>query len=196
MEILLLTSENFKSVLETTSKVIKEGGVVIAPTDTVYGMIADATNESAITKLFEIKNRPTSKSLPIFVQSIEVAKTWASISPEQELYLKNNWPGKVTTILKRKNGTKIFGVEPETIALRIPNFPFINSLLEQVQVPLAGTSANISGKPSLTKIDEILQQFADAKILPDLVINAGNLEESQPSTIVDLTQPEHTILRP
>jgi len=98
MEILLLTSENFKSVLETVSKVIKEGGIVIAPTDTVYGMIADATNEAAITKLFEIKNRPTSKSLPIFVQSIEAAKIWAIISPEQELYLKNNWPGKVTTI--------------------------------------------------------------------------------------------------
>lgn len=196
MEILLLTSENFKSVLETTSKIIKEGGIVIAPTDTVYGMVADATNESAITKLFKIKNRPAGKSLPIFVQSIEMAKNWAIISPEQQLYLENNWPGKVTTILKRKDDTKIFGVEPETIALRIPNFSFINSLLELVQAPLAGTSANISGKPSSTKIDEILQQFADAKILPDLVINAGNLEESQSSSIIDLTQPEHTILRP
>jgi L-threonylcarbamoyladenylate synthase len=195
MEILLLASENFKSVLETTFKTIKKGGIVIAPTDTVYGMIADATNESAITKLFEIKNRPAGKSLPIFVQNIEMAKNWVIISPEQGLYLKNNWPGKVTTVLTRKDNTKIFGVEPETIALRIPNFPFINSLLELVQVPLAGTSANISGKPSSTKIDEILQQFADAKILPDLVINAGNLEESLPSTIIDLTQPEHTILR-
>lgn len=196
MEILLLTSENFKSVLDTTSKIIKAGGVVIAPTDTVYGMIADATNESAIIKLFEIKNRPTGKSLPIFVQSIEMAKNWAIISSEQQLYLENNWPGKVTTILRRKDDTKIFGVEPETIALRIPNFPFINSLLELVQIPLTGTSANISGKPSSTRIDEILQQFADEKILPDLVINAGDLEESQPSTIIDLTQPEHIVLRP
>lgn len=196
MGILLLTSENFKSVLETAVKTIKEGGVVIAPTDTVYGMIADATNESAITKLFEIKNRPTNKSLPIFVQSIEVAKNWAIISGEQESYLKNNWPGKVTTILKRKDDTKIFGVEIETIALRIPNFPFINSLLEQVQVPLAGTSANISGKPSSTRIDEILQQFADAKILPDLIISNGDLPESQPSTIVDLSQAEIKVIRP
>jgi len=98
--------------------------------------------------------------------------------------------------LKRKGDTKIFGVEPETIALRIPNFLLINSLLELVKVPLAGTSANISGKSASTRIDEILEQFSSATILPDLVINAGNLEESQPSTIIDLTQAEHKIIRP
>ncbi len=196
METILLTPENLQSSVETASKVIKGGGVIIAPTDTVYGMIADATNESAITKLFEIKNRPTSKSLPIFVQNIKIAKTWAIISPEQELYLKNNWPGKVTTILKRKDDTKIFGVELETIALRIPSYPFINLLLERINLPLSGTSANISGEPSSTKIDEILKQFENKEIQPDLIISAGDLPESQPSTIVDLSQVEIKVIRP
>ncbi|HPS28580.1 MAG TPA: L-threonylcarbamoyladenylate synthase, partial [Candidatus Paceibacterota bacterium] len=178
MEILLLQSKNFEEIVKKTTAIIRAGGVVIAPTDTVYGMLADATNELAIKRLFAIKNRPLSKSLPIFIESIEAAKNWAIISTEQEAYLKNNWPGKVTTILKRKNDTKIFGVEAETIALRIPNFPFINSLLKLVQLPLAGTSANLSGQPASTKINEILEQFANEKILPDLVINAGDLEIS------------------
>jgi len=195
MEILLLQSKNFEEIVKKTTAIIRAGGVVIAPTDTVYGMLADATNELAIKRLFAIKNRPLSKSLPIFIESIEAAKNWAIISTEQEAYLKNNWPGKVTTILKRKNDTKIFGVEAETIALRIPNFPFINSLLKLVQLPLAGTSANLSGQPASTKINEILEQFANEKILPDLVINAGDLEISQPSTIIDLTQSDYKIIR-
>lgn len=196
MDVITCNKENFEETIKKTAAIIRAGGVVIAPTDTVYGMLADATNESAINKLFAVKNRPLNKSLPIFVESIEAAKNWAIISEEQETYLKNNWPGKVTTILKRKGDTKIFGVELETIALRIPNFLFINSLLELVRVPLAGTSANISGEPASTRIDEILEQFSNVKILPDLVINAGNLEESQPSTIIDLTQAEHKIIRP
>ena len=195
MEILLLQRENYEEAVQKTVAIIKAGGVVIAPTDTVYGMLADATNEAAIKRLFAIKNRPLSKSLPIFIKSIEAAKNWAIISEEQEDYLKANWPGKVTTILKRKNDTKIFGVETETIALRIPNFPFINSLLKLVQPPLAGTSANLSGQLASTKINEILEQFRDKQILPDLVINVGDLEVSQPSTIIDLTQPEHKIVR-
>ncbi|MCX6737382.1 MAG: L-threonylcarbamoyladenylate synthase [Candidatus Parcubacteria bacterium] len=196
METLLLTPENIQHVVGIAAQTLKGGGVIIAPTDTVYGMIADATNESAITKLFEIKNRPTNKSLPIFVQSIEVAKTWAIISPEQELYLKKNWPGKVTVILERNKDTTIFGVEEKTVALRIPSYSFINLLLKAVKLPLSGTSANISGKPASTKIDEILQQFADEKILPDLIISAGDLPESQPSIIVDLTQAEIKVIRP
>jgi L-threonylcarbamoyladenylate synthase len=159
-------------------------------------MIADATNELAIKKLYKIKDRSEDKALPIFVKDITMAKELAVISQEQQSYLEKNWPGKVTTILERKNGINIFGVEKKTIALRIPSYLFINLLLEKINLPLSGTSANISGEPSSTKIDEILKQFENKEMQPDLIINAGNLKESQPSTIVDLTQADIKIVRP
>jgi len=196
MKILLLTPDNLSEIITTTIQILKEGGVIVAPTDTVYGMLADATNELAIKKLYKIKDRPEDKALPIFVRDITMAKELAIISQEQQSYLEKNWPGKVTTILERKDSINIFGVENKTIALRIPVYPFINLLLEKINLPLSGTSANISGEPSSTKIDEILKQFENKEIQPDLIINAGDLEESQPSTIVDLTEADLKIVRP
>jgi L-threonylcarbamoyladenylate synthase len=196
MKTILLTSENLSNAVETAVQIIKEGGVIIAPTDTVYGLLADATNEAAIQKIYDIKNRPERKSLPIFIKDIIMAKELAIVTPEQQTYLDEKWPGKFTVILERNKDKAIFGVEEQTVALRIPNYSFINALLEAVGAPLSGTSANISGCPSSTKIDEILKQFADKEILPDLVISAGDLSESQPSTIVDLTQPEMKVVRP
>jgi len=196
MKILLLTPDNLSEIITTTIQTLKEGGVIVAPTDTVYGMLADATNELAIKKLYKIKDRSEDKALPIFVRDITMAQELAIISQEQQSYLEKNWPGKVTTILERKDGIKIFGVENKTIALRIPSYPFINLLLEKINLPLSGTSANISGEPSSTKIDEILKQFENKEIHPDLIINAGDLEESQPSTIVDLTEADIKIIRP
>ena len=196
MKILLLTPDNLSEIITTTIQTLKEGGVIVAPTDTVYGMLADATNELAIKKLYKIKDRSEDKALPIFVRDITMAQELAIISQEQQSYLEKNWPGKVTTILERKDGIKIFGVENKTIALRIPSYPFINLLLEKINLPLSGTSANISGEPSSTKIDEILKQFENKEIHPDLIINAGDLEESQPSTIVDLTEADFKIVRP
>lgn len=196
MKILLLTPDNLSDIITATIQILKEGGVIVAPTDTVYGMLADATNELAIKKIYKIKDRSEDKALPIFVRDITMAQELAIISQEQQSYLEKNWPGKVTTILERKDGIKIFGVENKTIALRIPSYPFINLLLEKINLPLSGTSANISGEPSSTKIDEILKQFENKEIHPDLIINAGDLEESQPSTIVDLTEADFKIVRP
>jgi len=124
-----------------------------------------------------------------------MAKKLAKISRAQETLLDEYWPGKVTAILKINNGLKIFGTNGETIALRIPFHHFINSLLETADIPLCGTSANISGVPASVKIDEVLNQFAGRDITPDLVINAGDLEASRPSTIIDLTKKERPVTR-
>lgn len=125
-----------------------------------------------------------------------MAKKLAKINPKQEKFLEEKWPGKFTARLNRKKGVKLFGVEESTIALRIPFHGFVNSLLEAVNLPLCGTSANISGKPASGKIDEILAQFKGKNNLPDLIINAGDLPESKPSNIVDLTQNPPQIIRP
>jgi len=196
MEIMRLTRSNFQAAVETAARMIHRGGLVIAPTDTIYGILANAANEKAIEKIFAVKSRLKDKPLPIFVKNMAMAKKLAKINPNQEKFLEEKWPGKFTMRLNRKKGVKLFGVEESTIALRIPFHAFVNSLLEAVNLPLCGTSANISGKPVSGKIDEILAQFKGKNNLPDLIINAGDLPESKPSNIVDLTQNPPQIIRP
>jgi len=194
MEILSLTSKNFQSTVETASRMVKKSGVIIAPTDTVYGIIADAQNENAVRRVYDIKKRDASKMLPIFVKNIAMAKKIAKIPAKQIAVLENNWPGKTTFILNRNLDMKIFGVG-KTVALRIPFYNFLNSLLETFNSPLTGTSANISGLPACGKIDDVIAQFQNQKNRPDLIINAGDLDPSKPSTIIDLTQPAPKIVR-
>lgn len=198
MKILKLNSKNIKKAVKETADLIKEGKVVVCPTDTVYGLIADATNEDAISKIFKIKERQMTKAVSIFVKDIKSAKEFAIIGSSQTSFLEEVWPGKVTVVLRKKDEISIpkilFG-EEETIGIRIPDYEFVNSLLEEINVPLTGTSANISGEASITKISEVLDRFESQKYQPDLIIDAGDLEISKPSTVIDLTRPKPKILR-
>ena len=194
MEILKLTGENFQAILKKTAGLIKDGKVVVAPTDTVYGLLADATNASAVKKVFEIKLRDLSKPLPLFIQNLDDAKKIARITKTEETILKNSWPGKFTFVLEKKNSVKVFGVAKDSIALRIPNNAFVLKLLEMVNRPLTGTSANLAGKAASTAISAVLEQF-ESVIRLDLIVDAGNLPESKPSSIVDLRNKTEKILR-
>ena len=177
-------------------KSIKQGEVVVCPTDTVYGLIADATNEKAVKKLLKIKKRNTQKPIPIFVKDIKIAKKFALINKNQEKFLKKVWSGKVTVVLKRKGKLpRILFRNKKTIGLRIPDYKIINQLLLIINRPLTGTSANISGQPPSTKIKEVISQFKNQKFQPDLIIDAGNLPKSKPSIVLDLTTSPTKILR-
>ena len=177
------------------AKAVGKGKVLICPTDTVYGLVCDTTNKKAVEKLFRIKNRKLTKPLPIFVKDVKMAKKLAHIDQKQEKVLKKVWPGKVTAVLKRKKGYKLYGVGKKTIALRIPKYKLVIELLKKTNSPLTGTSANVSEKPASTKIKEVLKQFTGKKYQPDLVIDKGNLPKSRPSKVVDLTGKTIKILR-
>ena len=181
--------EIIKPNLIRAVQAIKDGKVLVCPTDTVYGLVCDADNKKAVERLYEIKKRPRSKPLPIFIKDIMMAKKLAKINPVQEKYLKKVWPGKVTAVLERKDGRG-------TIGLRIPNHPWLLDLVkQQPSRPLTGTSANISGKPASTNIKEVIGQFEGQKYQPDLVIDAGNLPKAKPSKVIDLTIWPPKILR-
>jgi len=184
--------------METIDKIAKElkrGKVIVCPTDTVYGLVTDATNKKAVDKIFGIKKRSRAKPLPIFVKDLKMAKKFAKINKNQEEFLKEVWPGKTTVVLKRKVEAKLYGVDDGTIALRIPKYKLINDLLEKTKLPLTGTSANISGKPAATEIKEVFRQFRNKKSRPDLIVDEGDLKPAKPSTIIDLTGLEPKILR-
>jgi L-threonylcarbamoyladenylate synthase len=117
-----------------------------------------------------------------------MAKDLAKIDKKQEKILKKCWPGKVTVILKAKTTKFPKGIigEDKKIGLRISDYKFLRLLLKKTNCPLAETSANISGKKASTKIKEVLKQFKKGRCQPDLVLDAGNLKDSLPSTVVDL----------
>ena len=191
MQIIKKEKINLKEIV----KMIKQGKVLVFPTDTVYGLVCDATNKKAVEKIFKIKKRSKKKPIPIFVKNLKQAKELAQIDKNQEKFLKSAWPGKMTAVFKRKGKMKLCGVDKKTIALRIPKYKLINELLKRLNLPFTGTSANISDLPPSTKIKEVIDQFKKEKIQPDLIIDAGNLPKSKPSTVIDLTVSPPKILR-
>ena len=196
MSILKADQRNLQTIVKIMVKSIKQGEVMVCPTDTVYGLIADATNGKAVKKLLKIKKRNTQKPIPIFVKDIKIAKKFALINKNQEKFLKKVWSGKVTVVLKRKGKLpRILFRNKKTIGLRIPDYKIINQLLLIINRPLTGTSANISGQPPSTKIKEVISQFKNQKFQPDLIIDAGNLPKSKPSIVLDLTTSPTKILR-
>jgi len=188
MERLRISSKKLDKIIKKAVRVIKKGGVIVCPTDTVYGLMANAKSEKAVKKVFQIKKRTFQKPIPVFVKNLKMARSLAIINKNQEKFLKKFWPGKVTVILKAKNQKFPKGVVSvdKKIGLRIPSYKIINQLLLILKCPLTGTSANISGKPESTKIKEVIKQFQNQKHQPDLILDAGNLKPSLPSTVIDL----------
>lgn len=172
--------------------------MVICPTDTVYGFLADATNKKAVEKIYEIKKRPKTKPLPVFVRDLKMTRDFTEIDNAQAKILRKFWPGKYTFVLKRRlcdaRRHTIYGVDKNTIAVRIPKYKFLNDLLKKINRPLAQTSVNISDQKSLNKIGDILTIFGKNQLV-GLIIDAGDLKNTKPSKIIDLTKEELTISR-
>ena len=195
MQIIKKEKVNFKKIV----KAIKQRKVIVCPTDTVYGLIVDATNKKVVERVFKIKKRPQRKPIPIFVRDIKMAKKLAEINKKQEKFLKKVWPGKITVVLEKNHLRAIFtsalSRQGKTIAMRIPKYKLVNILLQKLNLPLTGTSGNISRKPASTKIKEVINQFKNQKYQPDLIIDVGNLPKSKPSKVLDLTTSPPKVLR-
>ena len=195
MKIVQVDDENLDFVVGEAVRALKKGKVLVCPTDTVYGLVADATNEEAVQRVFKIKGREKGKPLPVFVKDRKMAKQFAHINISQTKFLKNNWPGKVTAVLE---STHVLPKELELhgkIALRIPDYELLNLLLKKVTRPLTGTSANVSGAPSCSSAQEVIAQFKREKYKPDLLIDAGRLPKSKPSKVIDITGNRRKIIR-
>lgn len=162
-----------KISVEKAAEIIKKGGVVIYPTDTVYGLGANALDEKAIKKIFEIKGRDFKKPISVIVKDLEMAKKVANFSKDTEKILKKILPGPITVILyKKKILPDILTGGSNKVGLRIPDCKFTKALMEKLDFPITTTSANISGKPAFAKA------------------SAG-----KPSTVIDLTGLKPKILR-
>lgn len=183
-----------KEALQTTLQALLEGKVIVCPTDTVYGFIADATNVKAVERIFRIKKRTLNKPLGIFTKDLAMAKEYAEISKEQEEILKKHWPGKFTFVLRSKNNLPIGIGDEETIGIRIPDNDFLQEIMSRGNIPLVQTSVNISGEQPLNNANDVVDTFQKSIEKPDIVIDGGELF-SAPSKIIDLTTLKQRILR-
>lgn len=183
---LTFNMKDSKESLTHALKALKEGQLVVAPTDTVYGLLADATNPAAVEKLFAFKSRPAGKAISVFVADLPMFFTVGEVVNPS--LLSQFVPGPYTIIAKSKGSVdKRLEAEDGTIGIRIPRNDFIQALSRAYGKPITATSANISGKGPHYSADALLETLnEEKKNLLGLVLNAGELPKRQPSTLVNL----------
>lgn len=181
--------------LKEAAQIIKSGGIVIFPTETVYGIGTNGLNSQAIKKLYHIKGRNTKNPINLLVSNMKmVEKIAKDISPLEYKLMEEFFPGPFTIILKKKSIVPdIITSGLDTVGVRMPSGKIAKSLVELADTPIAAPSANISGKPSITNLDDILEDFSD-KV--DCIINGGKSKIGIESTIVKVIDNIPHILRP
>ena len=175
-------------------RILKAGGVVAYPTDTVYGLGTAMQNMSAIERIFEIKGRPKGMALPLLLNDVSQIATIASSVPYAALQLAEAFlPGALTIILsKSDNVPDLITAGNKTIAFRIPNHPIPLALIKGTGTPIIGTSANLSGQPSATTAADVETQIGKRV---DMIIDGGQCSGGIESTIIDLTGEKPVIRR-
>ncbi|HCR86160.1 MAG TPA: threonylcarbamoyl-AMP synthase [Alphaproteobacteria bacterium] len=165
---------------------LKKGGVILIPTETVYGIAADATNKNAIQKIYQIKQRDASKPLQLLVKNLKEAEKFVSFNEISRKAALKYWSGPLTLILNEKgnnNLSKNLNNSDGTIGVRVPNHQILAELFEHIDFPLAATSANLSGNRPFLEFKQAEEYFTGRV---DYLLDGGNAEIGEASTIADL----------
>ena len=191
METHLFSSEQ---ELSAAAELLRDGGLVAVPTETVYGLCVNGLDETAVAALYEVKGRPEVKPLSLMVDGSEALTRYAvDVPPAAHALARKFWPGPLTIVLKAKDIVPaIVRAGQATVGLRCPDHPLTLALLKQVQLPLAGPSANPSGQPSPKTAETVLAYF-DGRI--HAVIDGGPCGLGTESTLLDMSTVPYRILR-
>ena len=188
--------------IDDAALALQRGQLVAFPTETVYGLGADAANSTAVARIYEAKQRPTNHPLIIHVSSVDQMDYWAIEIPEYaRLLAKAFWPGPMTLILQRSDAAKDFvtGGQP-SVGLRVPNHPVALELLRKFEslggTGVAAPSANLFGRVSPTTADAVSDELASRLSDKDMVLEGGSSAVGIESTIIDCTKAAPSILRP
>ena len=184
-------------VVNVAVKILTSGGLVVYPTETLYGIGTDATSPKAIQKLTNYKNRPFGKPYSIVVVNQKMAEEYVELNATAKDLYKEFLPGPLTVISKGKHKVAR-GVESEdgTLGIRIPDYKLVIDIVKNFGKPITATSANASYKKRPYKISDILENISDKqKGLIDLIIDAGKLPQNEPSTVIDTTFDDLITLR-
>ncbi len=180
--------------IEQGVAVLKNGGLVAYPTDTVYGLGACMSLPRAVKRVYEVKGRSLSLPLPLLLADVsQIAEVTSSVPDMAWCFIRNFLPGALTLVLPKSGSVPaIVTGGGDTVAVRIPDHPVPVALIKGLGAPIVGTSANLSGRPSPLMAEEVYLQLGD-KI--DLVIDGGRCLGGKESTIVDITGDTPVILR-
>lgn len=194
-EIKLIKDINKDSYLiEKAATVIKNGGIVAFPTETVYGLGANALNEEAVKKIFEAKGRPQDNPLIIHVANKNLDKYVKDIPECAKIMMEKFWPGPLTIILNKKDIIpNVTSANLPSVGVRMPSEPIALKLIEMSKVPIAAPSANISGRPSPTDVERCIEDL-DGRV--DFILGGNKSKVGVESTIVDCTVNPPVVLRP
>jgi L-threonylcarbamoyladenylate synthase len=164
--------------------VLRQGGIVALPTDTVYGLVAVASEGAAVERVYETKARDPAQPMPLFVASIEQAELVAELNEAARVLAARFWPGAVTIVVPKKPAFPTrAAVGEKTVGLRVPADPFLREAARQLG-PLTGTSANIAGREECHSAAEVRAQLGATV---DLIVDAPVSATGTPSTVVDCT---------
>ncbi len=186
MNTISLSEHSLEAVVAECSKIINANGVVLLPTETVYGLVCKWDNPTARDRIYELKQRDTNKLLSMFVANKIAAKNFGAILNQQSEALFDTFtPGAITIVTPCSNGG--------SLGIRIPDHPLLEKLLDALDFPLASTSANLSGTPAALSVAMAMSTLNGT---PDLIVDGGNLPpDSLASTVVSTLDEEVKVLR-
>lgn len=183
-------------MIDRAAEIIRSGGIVALPTETVYGLAADATSGGAVARIYEAKGRPSFNPLIAHVADVEMAKRYVTFSPLAERLAAAFWPGPLTLVLPRRPDSAVSHLVTaglDTIALRAPAHPIAQALIAAAGRPLAAPSANLSGTVSPTRAAHVREGLGGRV---DLILDGGPCAVGVESTIVKIADDKAVLLRP
>ena len=189
----VLLSNCTADAISNAAAALQAGALVAFPTETVYGLGADASNEEAVRRIYEVKGRPVDHPLIVHISSMNLLDVWASDIPEYAIKLaRDYWPGPMTLVLKRTSEARDFITgRQDSVAIRVPNNLIALSLLQTFESKggkgIAAPSANRFGQVSPTSSEDVISELASFLIEEDLILEGGKCEVGIESTIIDCT---------
>ena len=184
--------------IDAAVAVLRQGGLVVLPTETVYGLGADATSELAVARIFQVKGRPADHPVIVHVLGVDDLDVWAVDVPSYARELAQRWwPGPMTLVLTRRPGVgEIAAGGAPTIALRSPSHPVARAVIERLGSGVAAPSANRFGRVSPTTAHHVVEELGDVLTASDLILDGGECTIGVESTIIDCTGAGPIVLRP
>ncbi|HLD27973.1 MAG TPA: L-threonylcarbamoyladenylate synthase [Patescibacteria group bacterium] len=202
-----------KQGVEVAVLILKQGGIIVYPTETAYGLGADFLNPQAVKKIYRIKGRAFNKPLSVLVSSLSMAKRLVKFDGLSQSLAKKHWPGPLTLVLEIKNqknqesnklkiknlklnkNLKLKIGNYQTLGLRISSNKLATAIVKKLGGPLTATSANLAGQKECYSAEAVVKQFKDRKHQPDLIIDAGRLPAHPVSTVTRVIDGQVKVLR-
>jgi L-threonylcarbamoyladenylate synthase len=182
------------AIVAQAAAALREGGLIVLPTDTVYGLACRADDEAAVRRLFALKRRSAEKALPILLADAERLNDVASVVPEAaERLAEAYWPGPLTLIVRKASAIPdLVTGGKDTVGVRVPDLPLARAILAACDFPVAVTSANLADEPPAVSVAELPIELRAAVAL---IVDRGTCSGGTPSTVVDVTVEPPAVLR-